>query len=215
MLKCTLTLYDTTTTSWSHRNLNGSEDLINTLKKHTISDNCNRVIFCPRNQSTGGMNGKYQTNSECNMIQDIIRGSIKDSHLQLSTFNPVIDSGYQPVKDQRNLFHNAHTVIGLKGSAIHNIIWSSRFVDSGRKPLNIIEIIPCNDRLNDIITPRSNERLYGDYRNRVGDALGSYAQYSDEFNGRWHHVFYNVKENSDFVYTDLKSLHKLILNTIN
>lgn len=214
MLKGMLTLYDNTTTLWSHRSHGGCADLINTLNISPVSDDCNRIVYCPRNQSTGVMNGRYQTADECDAIQDIIRDAIKDTQLKLSTFNPVTQSGFLPVIDQKKIFQDAHTVVGLRGSALHNIIWSSRFVNSDQPPLNIIEIIPCNTTLNNIIPLRDNNNVSGDYRNRRGDALGSYIQYSDEFNGRWYHIFYTVKEDSDYVYTDLRSLNKLVLNII-
>ena len=189
---------------YPHRYKGGSIDLINRLKKtnSNFSQTNNEVIFCPRYTDSDAVNGKHQTQEEIEKISKELSSFCKKNNLIFKTFNPKLETGgWMSVDKQRQFFQHAHTVIGLRGSAIHNVIWSKEMIDKNSKPLNIIEFTQCESKLLDYNLAPNDHRL------RKGDDLGSWKQYSSDFNSQYYHIFYTIKESEkDYVYIDINEL---------
>jgi len=187
---------------YTHRSKGGSIDLIERIKRQNSKKlDLNDLIFCPRLE--GSSNGRIQNTEEVDLISKTIRNFIKDNKLQLNfkIFNPLLNDGsYMSIQDQRLFFKNAHTVLGPRGSAIHNIIWSKRFTDKNFKPLNVIEITQCLKKLQNLGVKCK------DHRAKLMD-IGSWNHYPEDFNSQYYHIFYKIKSLEDqYIYTEPKDI---------
>lgn len=196
---------------YPHRYKGGSIDLINRLKKTNLnsSQTNNEVIFCPRYTDSDSINGKHQTQYEIDKISEELSSFCKKFNLIFKIFKPKLETGgWMSANKQRQFFQNAHTVIGLRGSAMHNVIWSKKMIDKNLKPLNIIEFTQCESKLS------AYNLAPNDHRLRKGDDLGSWKQYSSDFNSQYYHIFYTIKESEKhYVYIDINEL-SLVLRQI-
>lgn len=198
--------------AYPHRRSGGSVDLVKTMRRQTLKDSkINDLIFCPRFDNSSSANGKWQTQDQIDLISKTIKNFIKNTGLDLNfkIFKPKLETGgWMSADKQRQFFQNAHTVIGLRGSAIHNVIWSKKMIDKNLKPLNIIEFTQCESKL------LAYNLAPNDHRLRKGDDLGSWKQYSSDFNNQYYHIFYTIKESEKhYVYIDINELN-LILHQI-
>lgn len=197
---------------YPHRHKGGSIDLINRIQKtnsHSPQIN-NEVIFCPRFNDSSTPNGKLQTQEQIEKISKEISSFCKKFNLSFKTFKPKLErGGLMSVDEQRHFFEKAHTVIGLRGSAMHNIIWSKKNTDKNLKPLNVIEFTQCESSLSAYNLESNDHRL------RKDDDLGSWKQYSSDFNSQYYHIFYTIKESKkDYVYIDINELNLILHNHI-
>lgn len=200
--------------AYPHRLVGGAVDLIKRIRRQTPKDSkVNDLIFCPRFDNPSSANGKRQTIEQIDLILKTIQDYIKNTGLDLNfkVFNPLLDDGsYMSMPDQKLFFENAHTIVGPRGSALLNCIWSKRFTDKNSPPLNIIEFTQCEGEISKIISTNDN-----DHRLRTNDDLGLWVQLSGDFNYQLGHLFYYI-ENSNDSYIHINTDHLIqLLNNIN
>ena len=193
---------------YPHRHKAGSIDLINRIQKTNSNspEINNEVIFCPRFNDSSTPHGKLQTQDQIEKISKEISSFCKKFNLSFKTFKPKLETGgWMSVDEQRHFFKKAHTVIGLRGSAMHNIAWSKKNTDKNLKPLNVIEFTQCESSLSAYNLDPNDHRL------RKGDDLGSWKQYNSDFNTQYYHMFYTIKESKkDYEYVDINELNSIL-----
>lgn len=166
-------------------------DLRKALQKHEKATDQEHIIFCPRfgDNNNGRSNSPQQQKDIFSIIQQTCNSH--NFNAKISVFK---HEEHKTPELQKKFFETATIIIGVHGTALTNMIWSSRMSSFSAKPLQVIEGIGLTEAyLN-----------YPDFQ-KCND-LGYYRLFAEGFNVDWRHFLYHPS-NSNF-----KNLHIDILN---
>lgn len=176
---------------------------------HQLTNMKRKVLYCPRYLPEAG-HGKCSNLVHQDDIMNAL-GNIKDCDVTMFRPYDTETGDYIPISEQKNMFEDVSVVVGPRGSAIHNILWSNRIHIPDVSPLHVVEFV-CDNKDVFKTVPESKIMLRNYLRN---DILGSWKQYClSNINCQYHHIIGKLAQGGDVMDVCLSTLDKTI-NYIN
>jgi hypothetical protein len=180
------------------------EAMRQTLCKQECEITKEHIVFCPR--SLDNHHGRGNTAESEAEITNLIKIIIKNQKKEIK-FSVFRHKEHPTPNLQKDLFKDATIIIGVHGTAMTNMIWSSRFCSHTQKPLQIIEAVGLADLYD------KNRRIKHQQR---GNDLGYYKQFGEGFNVEWRHLnYYPINNTFKHVDVNLNHLRRALIDSLH
>lgn len=150
------------------------EPIMKTLRKQEENIETENIVFCPREGDNRNGRGNSKNDQEV-IIETITKiAKTKGANFKVFRYKEHPTPGLQ-----KEFFKDATVIFGVHGTALTNMLWSSRICSHTQKPLQVIECVGLTDAYIEMDGFQS------------GNDIGYYSQFNNGMNVKWTHLFYH------------------------